>query len=180
MMSIDELILILEDKHVYSYKELWLNNEESRYEEILEIFSFGRLKDLNEYIDKYGDGMDKIVISELMMIKMIKLSILSYINSSNARYKISIIDICHELNIKFKEMNSSAFIERLLIEMNDIIKIRIDSIENSIDILQVTDTRDVYSFEKPLNIIKIEDIETTQSLYSELERWKNKLINDIH
>ena len=150
-----DLIKELEDPQRYHYKDLWMSDEDPANADILEIFSFGDMTDIR----KAG-----IAITELMDVKL---------------KKLYIIDRCNKQRVlRYNEVEVSD-IEEMMMQLNEVIDFEIDSIGQEIIIKRCFECRDVYCYEKPLNLVDVGLLSTDRTLIEALKQWKNKLNDEI-
>lgn len=156
----EELVKLLEDPPKFHYKELWLEENNLKESEVLELFAFGNIRDVT----------DDMQLTALMIAKVQKLTIISL----SEYYR----ELPYELIKRECKIDDVWDVEEYLIQLRDVFQVELDSVRQIATIVKWFDCRDVYAGEKDLKIVK--NVKTTKkTLLQDLKRWKSKLRNDI-
>ncbi|CCC68397.1 hypothetical protein NCAS_0B03130 [Naumovozyma castellii] len=163
----ENLQYLLEDPTRFHYKEYWLKSSTEGEREILELFSFGTISELDDLHFNKG-----IVWTPNLIEKLNKLTLISMSEESTKWTYDEIFQRC-----KINDINT---IERYLIQLQAFFEVEINSVEQTISIVKYFDCRDVYGGELPLMILTDEKLRNTKDqLVKDLERWKTKLLTQI-
>lgn len=87
-------------------------------------------------------------------------------------------DLPYSIFMKECEIEDVSILERYLIELQPLIRCRIDQVNQTISIVECLDCRDIYCNEKPLPELSQVPI-TKNKLIENLRCWKSKLQDDI-
>lgn len=161
----DSIRRILEDPQIFHYKQYWLKVPIGTIQdEILSIFSFGRYRDALTY---------KLRLNDPMRRKLQKLTIVSIMCNSKKNAGIPYSIFLEECGIE-----DVAVFEQYLIELQPLVRCRMDQVSQTINIIEWFDCRDIYCNEKPLPELSHVPM-TKNDLIENLRRWRFKLQNDI-
>lgn len=156
----EKVIKAIEDDHTYHFKHLWLNSNDNDERVLLELFCFGNMEDI-----PIG-----LKLNDLMIKKLQKLTIIS-LCEVNRKLEFNIIKKKCLIDQKDDDQ-----VELLLMKLNQIIDIRIDSIAQCVYINRCLDCRDVHSGE---DLMFVNTKRTKDTIIKRLQSWKYKLENDI-
>ncbi|CCF56904.1 hypothetical protein KAFR_0B06080 [Kazachstania africana CBS 2517] len=156
------LVEILEDPHTFHFKQEWLDSTDTETRTLLEIFSFGTIKDLTDDLRKE--------MSPAMIAKLQKLTIISLSEQCRVLTYETIANEC-----LIDNMND---VENFLIQLQGFFRVRLDSVERVAKITDWFDCRDVYANERDL--YRVHNLQISkESLIQDLKKWKSKLTQDI-
>ncbi|QLG73911.1 hypothetical protein HG535_0F04230 [Zygotorulaspora mrakii] len=164
-MLSEELKSVLEDPNIFHYQHLWLKEDNAEQRDVLELFAFGSFNDLNSHSQLASR------LTELMLMKLRKQTIISLSES----YR----EVSYDMIRKSCQMNDSHDIEVMLIQLRDILQIRLDSVKETVTFTQCHNCRDVYTHERDLRVVNEGNIVTKDKLLKNLNSWKRKLLDDI-
>ena len=156
----EETIRALEEPHKYHYKAEWLESKDLDERQLFEIFAFGNIKDVPE----------DTTLTSSMRSKLEKLTLITLSETYN--------ELTYENIRKQCQIEDNSIIENHLIQLQDIFKVEIDSVNLSIIFLKRLDCRDVYCNERELVVIENPRV-TKECLVNNLRKWKIKLKQDI-
>lgn len=122
----DEVIRALEEPHKYHYKAEWLESKDLGERRLFEIFAFGNIKDVPA----------GITLTSSMRSKLEKLTLITLSETHNELTYENIRQQC--------QIEDNSIIENHLIQLQDIFKVQIDSVNLSVVFLKRLDCRDVY------------------------------------
>ncbi|CEP61459.1 Csn9p LALA0_S03e03334g [Lachancea lanzarotensis] len=155
------IVHVLEDAGTLNYKPFWLASNDKLEESILEIFSFGRVKDVPEEL--------RCEFTDRMWTKLRVLTILELF----CRYRtISFAEVQVEC-----ELESAFEVEQLAMRVGKWVDFQIDQVNREIQVLRCYEGRDVYNGEKQLRLVR--DVDTRLTLLEDLTAWKKRLENEI-
>lgn len=163
----DSIRQLLENPQIFHYKQYWLKVPIGTTEDtLLSIFSFGTYKDSITH---------KIKLNDLMKQKLQKLTILSLVcDNNNDRDN----NIPYSIFLQECEIKDVSILERYLIELQPLVRCRIDQVSQTVNIIKCLDCRDIYCHEKPL--LKLNHLPITKDdLIKSLKQWRSKLQDDI-
>ncbi|CAI4038055.1 hypothetical protein SMKI_04G3940 [Saccharomyces mikatae IFO 1815] len=156
----EEIIKTLEDFHKYHYKEEWLNSKDLDERQLLEIFAFGNVEDLPK----------NIRLTPPMRSKLERLTLITLSEKYN--------ELSYEMVRQECQIEDNGIIEGHLIELQDILKAEMDSVNEFIKILNRFDCRDVYCCERELIVVKKPRV-TKEYLVHNLHSWEINLKQNI-
>ena len=159
-MDYNAVVELLEDPQKLHYKREWLYAREATQEEaLLELFSFGTVRDISSYM----------VLTPLMFAKLQKLTIISL----SQRYReIPYVRIAEECQIY-----DTCLIEQYFIELQSFFRVRLDSVSEVAIVIECYDCRDVYAGKKPLTVLSPYTLTgyTRSKLIDRLEQWRSRV-----
>lgn len=158
-----ELAEAIEDPCRFHYKDLWLQERNLEQRNLLELFAFGSLDDMNARI---ATQLTQDMIMKLRKQTMISLS---------EHYQ----EIHYDLIRQKCQVDSSHDIETMLIQLRDVFLVELDSVRQVVTITEHYDCRDVYSHERELNVVQAANVTTKDKIREDLLAWKRKLLKDI-
>lgn len=147
----------------YSFKDKWLVSDNYGDQLVYEILSFGTVNDLQKAPIEY---------QEMIRDKLIRLSMINFIFGKNEASFSSVIEEYQNAGI---ELDSND-VEMILLELNDrgIVRVLIDSVGQTVDILCLNQFRDIYCDERELLVLNQEDLMTKSNLIEVLETYIRK------
>lgn len=144
----------------YSFKCQWLSSINERDQMNYEILSFGTVDDLH-----------KVPMEDQLLLrdKLIRLSMITYIHGKR---RVSYPWLIQKYRDAGLELDSND-IEMILLELNDrgIVRVLIDSVGQTVDIVRLNQYRDVYCNEKRLLVINPDTILTKTKLIDVLQTY---------
>lgn len=160
-MSTKPLVELLESPNVFHYKKEWLDTHILEERKLLEVFSFGTVKDVQPSMG----------LSSLSLRKLQKLTIMSMCESYRRITYAQVVSQC--------QLADDSEVEQLFMEMNSVMVFEIDCVAKFVEIKKCLDSRDVYGEERELMVLQQAPNKTKQGLLTDLLRWKTKLNLDI-
>ncbi|AQZ11389.1 CSN9 (YDR179C) [Zygosaccharomyces parabailii] len=143
----------LEDPARFYYKDLWLRETNTNIARLLELFSFGEMKDVGS-----------IALTPLMREKLQKLTIISL----SEKYR----ELPYDL-IESQAQLDELLVEPYLMQLRHFFQAKLDPVRRVAVILHWHDCRDVYNGEKPLQLVN--PTVTALTLRSSLVEWQSLL-----
>lgn len=157
----DIVINALEDTDTLHFKSFWLDSTDEVEESVLEIFSFGRVRDVPK------DLRCKITIP--MWTKLRILTVLEFF----CRYRsIGIAKLQDEC-----ELETGLEVEQLAMRLGKWVDFQIDQVNGEIQVVRCYEGRDVYNGEKQLRWIC--DVDSRLTILDDLNAWKKRLENEM-
>lgn len=158
---------LLEEPEKFCYKQDWMHVNATGAEIndilILEIFTFGTIEDIKDV---------ELQFSDLMLIKLIKLSI---IKLSESYRNITYDEIKTKIN---NTLLPDYVLEQYLISLLPFLECKIDAVNREVNFIKCKDSRDVYDFEYPLHVIPVDRVVTRQQLIQKLGMWRDNILNN--
>lgn len=158
----EHIVAALEDPSRIHYKNLWLVSSVNEERELLELFSFGQIKDAVGSIRKQ--------MTPRMWTKLQKLTLLKLCCEKRTINYSQIIDEC--------ALASRLEVEQLAMGLGDVVDLQIDETESQIYVQWCQDCRDVYNGEHQLMVVS-EPANTRLAILEDLRKWRSKLTNDM-
>lgn len=152
----------IDDPSKFHYKKEWLESSTPDAQNIYELYTFGTISDIPT---KLRPSLTSGMIKKLQLLTIISLAEIHR-------------DIPYRLIMSKCEIDSVDTIERYLVELRTIFKIKLDSVEQVVKIVNLYDCRDIYDNERPLNFVTAPKSNKT-ALVDKLEQWKGKLTQQI-
>ncbi|SCV04138.1 LANO_0G08394g1_1 [Lachancea nothofagi CBS 11611] len=157
----ESVVLALEDANRVNYKSLWLNALDDEERQLLELFSFGQVRDVPTELG--------FTLSDEMWVKLKRLTLLDLCCQNRTVYLDRVRRDC--------ELGSLLEAEHLMMSVGNWVDFQIDQVSNDIHILQCHESRDVYNGEQELAVVKPN--KTGQSILKDLRQWRNKLQGEL-
>ncbi|SCU89532.1 LAME_0E04082g1_1 [Lachancea meyersii CBS 8951] len=153
----DHVLQALEDVNTLHYKPLWLESKNEKEELILEVFSFGKIKDVPESL--------RCILTALMWTKLRKLTLLDLFCRHRTLNTVNLQTEC--------EMESALEVEQLAMSLGKWVDISIDQVGGEIHVLRCHESRDVYDGEKKLHLVS--GVDSRLTLLQDLRVWKERI-----
>ncbi|SCU96847.1 LAFA_0G08416g1_1 [Lachancea sp. 'fantastica'] len=157
----DQLVRALEDAGTIHFKPLWIASSDKLEELILEIFSFGKVKDVPDELR-----------CEITVRMWTKLRVLTLLELLCRHRSIRIAELRDECELK-----SDLEVENLAMRLGKWVDFQIDQVSGEIHVLRCYEGRDVYNGEKQLRLVR--NAHTRLAILDDLNSWKKRLENDM-
>ncbi|CUS22108.1 LAQU0S04e08394g1_1 [Lachancea quebecensis] len=158
----EPVVTALEDPSRIHYKDLWLKSPPGAEQRILELFSFGKVKDAGAEL--------QMLLTATMWQKLRRLTMLALSCQVRVLSYEQIRDEC--------ALGACDEAEQLAMSLGNLVELSIDQVKRQVVVRKCCDCRDVYNGERPLTVVG-SPTASGQEILQDLRRWRRKLNNDM-
>lgn len=156
------VVVALEDPSHIHYKDLWLESSTGAEQCVLELFSFGKVKDA-------GAGL-RAMLTTAMWQKLQRLTMLTLSCQERVLSYERIRDEC--------ALGACGEAEQLVMSLGSLAEFSIDQVKQLVVVQKCHECRDVYNGERALIVVG-SPVASGQEILHDLQRWQRKLGNDM-